>query len=197
MTSLRPAPEVGAPMRLDDDGGHPCPDPAIGGLATLIRRRWTGLRPAILGRTVVVPDLSNRPAGEPLDPATGAHRPSSVGSRRAIDVALKRPPVGRRRVPPRPTPAGRPPERAQLVWGRALELAEPGPQRDRFADALSLLCAAHHDPATMAHALALGRTHLRAQAGDAVACRGASILEAAIAFLGVKPRTGDLARAPR
>jgi hypothetical protein len=136
MTSLRPAPEVGAPMHLD-------------------------------------------------------------GSRRAVDVALKLPPIGRLRVPPRPTAAGRRPERAQLVWRRALELAEPGPQHDRFADALSLLRAAHHDPATMAHALTLGRTHLRARAGDPVACRGAGILEAAIAFLGVKPRRGDLARTPR
>ena len=132
-----------------------------------------------------------------LDADGGYPGQTSVGSRRAIDVALKRLPLGRRRVPLRPTAAGRPPERAQLVWGHALELAEPGPQHDRFADALSLLRAAHHDPATMAHALALGRTHLRAQAGDAVACRGAGILEAAIAFLGVKPRTGDLARAER
>ena len=115
----------------------------------------------------------------------------------AIDVALKRTALGRRRASSRPTPAPRPPERAQLVWGRALELAEPRAQHDRFAIALSLLRAAHHDPATLAHALTLARTHLRAHADDAVARRGARILEATIAFLGVKPRTADVARPRR
>ena len=114
-----------------------------------------------------------------------------------IDAALKRTALGRRRGSSRPPAAGRPPERAQLVWGRALELADPGAQHDRFADALALLRAADHDPATMAHALTLGRTHLRAHAGDALARRGARILEATIAFLGVRPRTGELARAQR
>jgi hypothetical protein len=114
-----------------------------------------------------------------------------------IDVAPKRTSLGRRRGSSRPTAAGRSPERAQLVWGRALELSDPEAQHDRFADALSLLRAAHHDPATLAHALTLGRTHLRTHAGDALARRGARLLEATITFLGVKPRTGDLVRAPR
>jgi hypothetical protein len=164
-SSARPASDVDAQMRLDDDGAVPVLDPLPGESA-----------PTFVGAS--------------------AHA-ASVGAVVPIDVALKRTPLGRRRGPSRPTPAARPPERAQLVWGRALELAEAWEQDDRFAHALSLLRAAHHDPATMAHALTLGRTHLRAHAGDAVARRGARILEAAIAFLGVKPRTGDLWRAGR
>jgi hypothetical protein len=92
----------------------------------------------------------------------------------------------------KPTPAARPLERAQLVWRRALELADPLTQRDQFAMALDLLRAAHNDPATMAHALTLGRTYLRAHADDAIALGGARILEAAITFVGVEPRAGDV-----
>jgi hypothetical protein len=76
-------------------------------------------------------------------------------------------------------------------------MAKTRVQRDRLADALSLTRAADHDPATIAHALALGRAHLRAHGRDAVARRGAGILEAAVEFLGVRPRTGDVARARR
>ena len=56
---------------------------------------------------------------------------------------------------------------------------------------------ADHGPAGMAHALNLGRTHLHAHPEDAVARDAAAILEAAIAFLGVKPRVGDVAVARR
>lgn len=94
-------------------------------------------------------------------------------------------------------PAGRAPERAQLVWRRALELVDGPAQHDRFGLALELLRAAHHGPATMAHALNLGRTHLRTHPEDAAAREGATILEAAIALLGVKPRVGDIAVARR
>jgi hypothetical protein len=83
-------------------------------------------------------------------------------------------------------------ERAQLVWRRALELARSEAPRDRFGLALDLLRAAHHDPATMAHALALGRRHLRAHAADPVARGAASVLEAAITFLGVRPRQNEV-----
>jgi hypothetical protein len=107
-----------------------------------------------------------------------------------------RTPLGHRRTTSKPTPSERAPERAQVVWRRALELVDPLAQHDRFALALDLLRAAHHDPATMAHALTLGRTHLRAHSEDATARAGVTILEAAIAFLGVRPRTGDVA-APR
>jgi hypothetical protein len=52
---------------------------------------------------------------------------------------------------------------------------------------------AEHDPATLTHALTLGRTRLRAHADDSVASGGARLLEAAIVFLGIKPNTGDIA----
>lgn len=79
-----------------------------------------------------------------------------------------------------------------MVWRRALELSAPVPEHERFAPALDLLRAAHHDPATMAHALSLGRTHVRAHCDDAAARGGVTILEAAIAFLGVRPGAGDV-----
>lgn len=90
-----------------------------------------------------------------------------------------------------PATAARP-ERAQIVWQRALELAGPRAFHDRFANALDLLRAAHHDPTTMAHALTLGHTELRRDGDNADARAAAEILEAAIVFLGVKPRTGDI-----
>lgn len=111
----------------------------------------------------------------------------------STDVTPTRTARGHRHPPSSPTPGARPPERSQLVWQHALEVVDPLAQDARFALALDLLRAAHHDPATMAHALTLGRTHLRAHPEDAVARGGARILEAAIAFLGVKPRTGDVA----
>ena len=95
----------------------------------------------------------------------------------------------------RHVPAGRPLEQAQLVWRRAVDLADPPTPHDRSALALDLLRAAHHVPATIAHALNLGRTHLRAHPEDAFARGGVTILETAISFLGVKPRVGDIERA--
>ena len=115
-----------------------------------------------------------------------------------MPAELARPPSVRRRHAASPTaPAGRPPERAQLVWRRALEFAGPPSQHDRFGLALELLRAAHHGPATMAHALRLGRTHLHAHPGDTRARDGVAILEDAIAFLGIKPRDHDIAGASR
>jgi hypothetical protein len=97
----------------------------------------------------------------------------------------------------RPVATGRPPERAQLVWRRAVDLADRPAQQDRFGLALELLRAAHHVPAAMAHALNLGRTHLRAHPEDALGRGGATILEAAITCLGVQPLVGDVAGARR
>ena len=113
------------------------------------------------------------------------------------DVARTPTAAGRRRVASRPAPAGPPQEGAQLVWRRALDSADPSAQHDQPALALELLRAAHHDPATMAHALNLGRTHLHAHPEDALARGGVTILDAAIAFLGIKPRAGDIAVARR
>jgi hypothetical protein len=131
----------------------------------------------------------------PGQPATKTNQ-TSVETHRA-HVAPTRTTLGQRRRTPGPTPTERPPEWAQLVWRHALELANSLEQHDQFALTLDLLRAAHYDPTTMAHALTLGRTHLRADADDAIARAGERILEAAIAFLGVKPRTDDVARPGR
>jgi hypothetical protein len=109
-----------------------------------------------------------------------------------VPTDLTRPPPACHCVAIPPTLAGRPPERAQLVWWRALDLADSPPPHDRFALALELLRAAHHGLATMTHALNLGRTHLRAHPEDVLARGGVTILDAAISFLGVKPRLGDI-----
>jgi hypothetical protein len=114
-----------------------------------------------------------------------------------VPTDLARAPRARpRRAAFLPAPAGRPLERAQLVWQRALEVPGPPAQHDRFALALDLLRAAHHSPATMVHALTLGTNHLHAHPDDARARGGVAVLETAIAFLGARPRTGDIA-APR
>ena len=86
----------------------------------------------------------------------------------------------------------RPLERAQLVWQRARQLADPVLQHDRFAVALDLLRTAHHDPTQLAHALKIGRKDVRADADDAEARGGVRILDAAITFLGVKPGNHDV-----
>jgi hypothetical protein len=69
-------------------------------------------------------------------------------------------------------PPGRPPERAQLVWQRALAGAGPSAPDGRFVVAHDLLRAAHHSPATMVHALPLGTNHLHAHPDDALAREG-------------------------
>ena len=102
-------------------------------------------------------------------------------------------PPGLRRVAPLAAPVPRPPERAQLVWRRALDLAGPPSQHDRFGLALDLLRAAGHGPATMAHALTLGRSRVHAHPEDALARGGVAILEEAIAFLGIRPQAHDVA----
>ena len=81
-----------------------------------------------------------------------------------------------------------------MVWQRALTVVGRSPQQDRFAVALDLLRVAHHSPATLLHALTLGSNHLHEHPDDALAREGLAVLEAAITFLGVKPRTGDIAR---
>jgi hypothetical protein len=70
------------------------------------------------------------------------------------------------------------------VWQRAHELADPAEKRDRSAVTLELLRIADNHPAEMAHALTLGRTHLRGDADDTQARRALMLLERAIEFLG-------------
>lgn len=57
-------------------------------------------------------------------------------------------------------------QRAQLVWWRAVTLAGPAGENDRFLVVLDLLRTARHSSSTMLHALALGRTQLRATPAD-------------------------------
>jgi hypothetical protein len=109
------------------------------------------------------------------------------------DVGPSRSALGHPRGTPRAAAAARPREQGLLVWRRAIELADPLAKHDRFALTLDLLRAVRHDPATMAHASTLGRTHLRAHADDAAARSGVRILEASTAFLGVNPSRGELA----
>src|SRR5213080_1541065 len=92
-----------------------------------------------------------------------------------------------------PTPGTRPPELAQLVWRRALALVEPGAAHDHLEVAHDLLQVARHNSTVMAHAFTLGRTHLRAHSDDGRARAAAKILQAAITFLGVKPRRNEIA----
>ena len=91
-------------------------------------------------------------------------------------------------VPPEET---RPLQRAQLVWRRAISVVEPLDQHDVLAVVLELLRTAHHDVATMSHALTLGRARVREHPADVVARQGTRVLEQAIAFMGVEPRSGD------
>jgi len=85
-------------------------------------------------------------------------------------------------------PSARPPEYAQLAWQRALAITGRRWPLDRFEIALDLLRIANNDPTTMAHARTIGRTHLRANPGDAGARHGLRILDTAITWLGAKPR---------
>ena len=75
-------------------------------------------------------------------------------------------------------------ERAEVVW--LLAQARPRSPRDSQSlvegEALLLSQAAHHDDATLAHALDLGRATVRRQPGDEVAMGGVRLLEQAIAF---------------
>jgi hypothetical protein len=68
-------------------------------------------------------------------------------------------------------------EQAQLLWERALELV----------DVVDVVRAADHDSTTIAHALALGRTRLRADVTNDSLRSGVTLLARAVAFLGVKP----------
>lgn len=105
-------------------------------------------------------------------------------------VRWSRPRPAQHHQAPISPPTPRPPELAERVWGRALQLARPFARNDRFALALSR--AANHDPAAMAHALTLGRTQLRAHDDYGEALGGVTILEAVIARLGDVPVPGEV-----
>jgi hypothetical protein len=88
-------------------------------------------------------------------------------------------------------------EFAQRVWQRSLELTSTGPDLRLPDQALTLARAARHDADTMAHALRLGRSRARHPSNDETTRRGITLLEQAIAFLGVKAEQGEIARPRR
>jgi hypothetical protein len=90
--------------------------------------------------------------------------------------------------------AERPLERAQVVWARAIELAVPLRWK-RFGVTISVLRAAEHDSAVLAHAVVLGRSHVRDHPSDEVGMRAIRLLERAIRFLGVKRHSGEVGSA--
>lgn len=86
--------------------------------------------------------------------------------------------------------AGRPPERAQVVWQAAVDLAGDGP-----GVALALLRAADFDPSTLRHALTLGRTLRSRHPHDARLRNGQALLERATDWLGVRDSAGEVGSA--
>ena len=78
-------------------------------------------------------------------------------------------------------------ERAQLVWRWAQDRFHSTGPGDLLVEALGVSRAAHHDPATMAHALGLGRAKVRRDGDDPIARGGVHLLERAIAFLDRAP----------
>jgi hypothetical protein len=74
-----------------------------------------------------------------------------------------------------------------VVWLQAQERHRSTDDSQLLVEALGLSRAAHHDGATLAHALGLGRATVRRQPGDNVAIGGVHLLEQAIAFLDRAP----------
>jgi hypothetical protein len=88
----------------------------------------------------------------------------------------------------------RPLERAQLVWQRAVHLADSAGEGDDFLVALDLLRTAHHDPSTMLHALMLGRAGHRDQPEDPALRDAVRLLARAATWLGSRPTAGEIGR---
>ena len=88
-------------------------------------------------------------------------------------------------------------EFAQRVWQRSLELTSTGPHLRLPDQALTLARSARHDADTMAHALRLGRSRARHPSNDDATRRGITLLEQAIAYLGVKAEQGEISRPRR
>lgn len=89
----------------------------------------------------------------------------------------------------RPT-GQRPSPSAKRLWNCATKVSAPLDHHDALAVVLELLREARHDVATVAHALTLGRSHVRAHPSDPGAKHGVLMLEQALTFLGVEPRAG-------
>jgi hypothetical protein len=66
------------------------------------------------------------------------------------------------------------------------------PTADVGKAAIDLLRAAYQDGATLTHALSIGRSRSRDDPANDSHRRGVRLLEAVIAFLGSKPRAGEI-----
>jgi hypothetical protein len=88
----------------------------------------------------------------------------------------------------------RPLERAQLVWQRAVHLADSAGGGDGFLVALDLLRTAHHGPSTMLHALKLGRARRRDRPEDPILRDAVRLLTRATTWLGSRPTAGEIGR---
>lgn len=84
-------------------------------------------------------------------------------------------------------------ERAELICDRSGEMAALVGPDDVGHVAIELLRAADHDETTLTHALGIGRSRVRREPTDASARRGVRLLEAVVAFLGVKLRDDEVA----
>jgi hypothetical protein len=82
-------------------------------------------------------------------------------------------------------------ERAELICDRSEELAAVVGPSDLGTVSIDLLRAAEHDQTTLRHALRIGRSRVEREPADEAARRGVGLLEAVIAFLGIRPRADE------
>jgi hypothetical protein len=87
-------------------------------------------------------------------------------------------------------------ERAELICDRSEELATRVGPSDLGSMAIDLLRAAEHDETTLRHALRIGRSRVERKPADKAASRGVGLLEAVIAFLGIRPRADEAGNDP-
>jgi hypothetical protein len=97
---------------------------------------------------------------------------------------------------PAPAPAVQPLERAQVVWLRALAIAQDRSSSDSDLPSLELLRAARHGPSTLLHALTLGRAQLAGAPDDAPARDAVRFLTRTIAWLGRPVEDDEIGDAP-
>lgn len=77
-----------------------------------------------------------------------------------------------------------PPGRAQAVWRRTFQLADPFDQDDVFTVVFDVLRTARHEVGTLRDALELGHRGVDDDPVDPIARRACALLERAIGFMG-------------
>ncbi len=87
-----------------------------------------------------------------------------------------------------------PPVRAQAVWRRTFQLADPFDQDHAFAVVFDVLRTARHELGTLRDALELGRRRVDDHPVDLIARRACALLERAIAFMGGDGSAGAAGR---